>query len=289
MPENVARILHLASSGYAGGSERGALSLKTMRGGHALYEVPGGAFRVDDERFLVLNDAQPYEVLVERHVESFCVFFDAAFAGGVLRALRLDPTELLDEPFASDARVPELLIRTFPMTGDVGRTLQAAREASAGGWLTPERLEEGAARLLEGVWRLSGEVRAQQGRLPWSRASTRAEVERRVTRARDFAEAYLAGDVSLVTLARVANLAPHHFLRAFRAVVGETPHAYVTRRRLERARLLIRNGESVGRAALDVGFTSPTSFTAAYKKRFGRAPSTEQPRNFEEVRRAEVP
>lgn len=271
-----ATVLHGRSAGYEGGTARGSLSLKTMRGGRALYQVERAAFRVDDERFLVLNDAQPYRVEVDEAVESFCLFFHAEFAAEVLRALRASPDALLDEPRREGARVPELLVRTFPTAHPLGGLLAAARDASERGGLGATALEARSIEMLEALWRLAGEVRAEQGRLPWSRAATRAEVDRRVTRAREYAEAYLARPLTVRDLADVAHLAPHHFLRAFRAVTGETPHAYLARRRVERAHALLRLGRSVGDAAADVGFESPTSFAAAYRRRFGRAPSQDR-------------
>ncbi|WP_170131228.1 helix-turn-helix domain-containing protein [Deinococcus yavapaiensis] len=283
------RLLHESSLGFFGTSERGALSLKTMRRGAALYEVGRARYRVDDDCFLVLNDHQPYAVDVDRNVESFCVFFHPAFAAGVLRALRLTPAALLDAPFDTSARVPELLVRTYPQRHPLGRRLRAARLLNERHALHGPRVEQLALTLLDDLYRLAGEVRDEAGRLPWARAATREETYRRVQRARDYAEASLHAPVTLAELADVANLAPHHFLRAFKVVTGETPHAFLTRRRLERARRLLREGMPVGRAALDVGFSSPTSFTAAYKQRFGAPPSHEEKTsNSEEVAASDV-
>lgn len=47
-------------------------------------------------------------------------------------------------------------------------------------------------------------------------------------------QSHLDGDLELATLARVACLAPYHFHRVFRSLVGETTAQYVRRLRLER-------------------------------------------------------
>jgi AraC family transcriptional regulator len=52
-------------------------------------------------------------------------------------------------------------------------------------------------------------------------------------------EDHLAEDLSLSTLAAVASLSPYHFARLFKESTGLSPHQYVTRRRVERARLLL--------------------------------------------------
>lgn len=278
------RVLHESSLGFQGESEHGALSLKTMRRGPATYEVGRARYRVDDHVFLLLNDEQPYEVQVDPHVESFCVFFDASFAAGVLHALRQAPDWLLDDPRPQGAGLPELLVRTYPLAHPLGRQLHAARHLARQRALHGPLVEQLAVSLLDGLYHLTGEVRADARRLPWARAATREETYRRVTRAREYAEASLHEPLTLTELASVANLAPHHFLRAFKAVVGETPHAHLTRRRVERAHSLLQGGRPVGPVALEVGFASPTSFTAAYKQRYGMPPSrTMQMRNPEEV------
>ena len=46
-------------------------------------------------------------------------------------------------------------------------------------------------------------------------------------------------------MARAALMSPAHFSRKFRAAYGETPYAYLMTRRIERAKALLRQGESV--------------------------------------------
>jgi hypothetical protein len=54
----------------------GWLSIKSFVQGEALYKAEGGQIRLDDQRFLVLNDGQDYSIDIdaEQPVESFCVF-----------------------------------------------------------------------------------------------------------------------------------------------------------------------------------------------------------------------
>ena len=78
---------------------------------------------------------------------------------------------------------------------------------------------------------------------------------------------------TLEDLSSVAGLSVNHFLRSFRKTFGETPHAYVLRRRLESARtLLVISDRSVGAVALRLGFASPAHFVAAFRVRMGVTP-----------------
>ncbi|MBX9600388.1 MAG: helix-turn-helix domain-containing protein [Bryobacteraceae bacterium] len=89
-----------------------------------------------------------------------------------------------------------------------------------------------------------------------------------------YIQARLDEDLSLDVLSAKASLSPAHFQRTFRALVGESPKAYVARLRLERAafRLLIHDATLLD-IALDCGFRNPETFTRAFRRRFGIAPS----------------
>lgn len=80
--------------------------------------------------------------------------------------------------------------------------------------------------------------------------------------------------LDLEALAAPACMAPLHFHRVFRGLVGETPLQLHRRLRLERAawRLAHRPGESVLRIALDAGYDTHESFTRAFREAFCRAP-----------------
>jgi AraC-like DNA-binding protein len=99
-----------------------------------------------------------------------------------------------------------------------------------------------------------------------------------VRRLRDFVESRLADDVDVPMLAGVVGLSPAHFARAFVGTVGMTPFDYLMTRRLARAReLLERTDRSALAIALDVGFKTPSHFTARFRREFGVTPREIRP------------
>lgn len=58
---------------------------------------------------------------------------------------------------------------------------------------------------------------------------------------------------------------------------GDSPAAYIRRRRLESARRLLLTGKPVRRAALMTGFNDPDTFGRAFKREFGITPSSVLP------------
>jgi AraC-like DNA-binding protein len=97
---------------------------------------------------------------------------------------------------------------------------------------------------------------------------------RHLLRAKDLADARYAEPLTVADLAAAAGLSRAHFSREFRRTFGESPHAYLLTRRLERAAALLRDTDrSVAEICLDVGLTSVGSFTTSFKRTFGQTPT----------------
>jgi transcriptional regulator GlxA family with amidase domain len=99
-------------------------------------------------------------------------------------------------------------------------------------------------------------------------------LNRRMLRARDAMDRTYAQPLDIPSLARIAHVSEAHFIRTFRATFGETPHRYLQRRRVERAMFLLSQTERpVTDICLDVGFTSPGTFSRTFREIVGRSPS----------------
>ncbi len=80
--------------------------------------------------------------------------------------------------------------------------------------------------------------------------------------------------LDLEELAAPARMAPLHFHRVFRGLVGETPLQLHRRLRLERAAHRLADGsDSVLRVALDAGYETHEAFTRAFRAAFGVSPT----------------
>jgi AraC-like DNA-binding protein len=93
-------------------------------------------------------------------------------------------------------------------------------------------------------------------------------------RARDLIDRSYAEPLDLDALAREAGYSRFHFARGFATTYGETPRAYLTRRRIERAKTLLRSANlSVTEICMLVGFSSVGSFSARFHELVGQSPS----------------
>ncbi len=97
---------------------------------------------------------------------------------------------------------------------------------------------------------------------------------RHLLRAKDLADARYAEPLGVEDLARAAGLSRAHFSREFRRTFGESPHAYLLTRRLERAAALLRNTDnSVAEICLAVGLQSIGSFTTSFSRTYRCSPT----------------
>jgi AraC-like DNA-binding protein len=97
---------------------------------------------------------------------------------------------------------------------------------------------------------------------------------RHLLRAKDLADARYVEPLDVDDLAAVAGLSRAHFSREFRRAFGESPHAYLLTRRLERAAALLRDTDrSVADICFSVGLQSVGSFTTSFTRTFGCSPT----------------
>ena len=86
--------------------------------------------------------------------------------------------------------------------------------------------------------------------------------------------------LDVAEVARSAFMSPAHFSRQFRAAYGETPYGYLMTRRIERAMLLLRQGDmSVTEVCMAVGCTSLGSFSSRFSELVGESPSAYKARD----------
>ncbi|MER5422899.1 AraC family transcriptional regulator [Streptosporangium roseum] len=103
-----------------------------------------------------------------------------------------------------------------------------------------------------------------------------AREDRAVRRAREILHERLVDPPTLEDLARAVQAKPFALIRAFKAVTGLPPHAYLNTLRVRRARGLLDSGTSAAQVATDVGFTDQAHLTRHFKRIVGVPPGAYQ-------------
>lgn len=95
----------------------------------------------------------------------------------------------------------------------------------------------------------------------------------RLRKAKEIMLAHLATGIATPEIARHVGLSPHHFLRAFAAATGQTPHQWMLAERVDRGMALLRKGKhSITEIALELGFSSSSHFATHFRKITGVTP-----------------
>jgi AraC-like DNA-binding protein len=169
----------------------------------------------------------------------------------------------------ADVRSPE---RELPcgmaaLMAAVGYALSGDQEqARLSARIALDALDAEIAAKTSGVPRTAGLDPSKPGRsglAPWQ-----------VRRVATYMEHNLANSIRCEDLARVTGLSVSHFMRAFRASFGAPPHAYLMRRRMERAQhLMLSTDTTIGRIALDCGFADQSHLTRLFRRIVGESPA----------------
>ena len=211
-------------------------SLRTMQRGTELLTLGARRLRLDADAWLATNAG------ADRHsrygAEEAGRTLVVVFAQGALAQARCAADGEPDEaaPPGAGARFLETL---QPHGGAVSRHLRLiaraarARPADALWW------DERIALLLDAALDADAALQDRAVALGAQKASTRRELLRRVLIASDHIQSHYDRPLALAEIAAAAHLSPFHLVRLFRQVHGITPHAFLTRKRLQVALRLL--------------------------------------------------
>lgn len=105
-------------------------------------------------------------------------------------------------------------------------------------------------------------------------------IYKRIVQAKLFIDVHFAEEIDLDNISDEAYFSKFHFIRLFKSMYGKTPHHYLVKVRIEKARLLLEKEMTVTDVCHAVGFNSVTSFSTLFKKSTGMAPSVYQQQHW---------
>src|SRR5262245_37836905 len=127
----------------------------------------------------------------------------------------------------------------------------------------PETARTTALRLVTMLSRSAPEPACARGGLaPWQKRKIEQYLRDRVQQ-----------QVGLDELAQHVSLSVSHFCRAFKRTFGTTPHTYLVRLRLARAReMMLKTGSELGQIALACGFSDESHLCRTFRRETGETP-----------------
>jgi AraC family transcriptional regulator len=185
-------------------------------------------------------------------------------------------TKMAAEVSDGSTQTPEVLnvlAQSDPVAAHVGATLH--RELAGGPTTCTKLFVDGASQMLAAHILRHYCVTSIAGRTAVSTFSPR-----KFQKLREYIDENLAKPLGLDELAAELGMSTYHFARIFKRSFGETPHGYVTRIKMERAKtLLLEKQWTVQRIARRLGFSSASHFSVRFQQQVGLSP-----REFRRIR-----
>lgn len=98
----------------------------------------------------------------------------------------------------------------------------------------------------------------------------------KLQQATDYIQAYLDQDIKLTDLANTVGMSQYYFCRLFKQSMSMTPHQYVIRQRVERAKQLLRQDLLITDVAFECGFAHQSHLSRHFRRLVGVSPKTFQ-------------
>jgi len=217
------------------------LSVKAAWSGREHYYLAERRLTVDDDTYLILNDGQSYASAATdpEPVESFSVFFRPALADEVFGSIATPPARALDDGAEPPGRARAFAEHLRPHDATVTPVLQEIRASVAAGVDDELHYETQLVQLLERMCVAEGDFQRGPERFEAARATTRAELHRRVMLAADFIHSNYTRPIVLDDIAAAAHLSKYYLVRLFSDVHGLAPHRFLLRKRVAAARRLL--------------------------------------------------
>jgi AraC family transcriptional regulator len=176
------------------------------------------------------------------------------------RPLEPGPQTTAPEPFfAADQHFHLVANSLVQLLETARRELERDRELAKTSLITASRILHSE---IEHCSAVNGHPRG--GLAPWQIARLQAYIDSNLHRT-----------LYIRNLSAVARRSPAHFSRKFKLAFGEPPHAYVVRRRLERAcHLMMISAASLSEIALSVGFSDQAHLCRLFRRTFGQSPAS---------------
>ncbi|GAB3552214.1 helix-hairpin-helix domain-containing protein [Spirosoma fluminis] len=110
-------------------------------------------------------------------------------------------------------------------------------------------------------------------KIPATHEATQKDLHKKLKLALTYMTKYPQEKITITQLADLAHLSPYHFIRLFRSAYELTPLQYLTRQRLKKASLLLKESDAtVGNIVSQCGFENESAFIRLFRKEFRMTP-----------------
>ena len=236
---------------------KGPLSIFTNLKGSSFVESDQTRAKLTEDTFFVSNADQLYTLEMDLPVETFNIHIGEKLSEEVLYACIHNESYLIDNAEVENKQTPNFYNKLYCKTPLFkGIVTQLSTSVSK----TEE--QELLGSLVDHLVAQTHHIKKQERSLNSLKESTRKEILKRLFLATDYIYGHYQNEILLEELSQISCLSKFHFLRVFKSTFNETPHQFITRLRIEKAKEYLKEKSlTVKDIAHKVGFADASSFS----------------------------
>ena len=267
-------VIHSYLSHFQKEVKDSGLSIKLAHKGDEHYFIKNQRLSISPGEYLLVNRHQSFDCYLNasQPVEAFCLYLSKNTILDTIKVLQSSEHQLLEHWGEHPQKEPQFLEKVYRTDEDeLGQYLEQIRPLLVHNQL--DDLDNFFYTLAEKLLISQSRINQQVNNINAARRSTREELFRRLSYAKAYIHDNFQKDIQLEELSKAATLSKYHLLRTYREAFGITPYRQVLDLRLQHATQRLGYDETLEDIALSLGFSDRRSFTKAFKKRYGCAPS----------------
>jgi len=257
-------------------NEKSDFSIRLAFTGNEEYFLADKALKIYPGYFLVLNEGTSYQrkIYTDTPASTFSVQFSRTFLGDFHRSMVCSDDELLDLPFDNNDYCPTFHETLYPFKNDLMFNVLHLKHHFDAGENNELLMNEYLRHTLLLFYQVyNKEIHVNSNQLNLVKPCTRREIFKRLNNVKDYMISNYSRLISVEELSRVACLSECHLYKLFKELYNCSPHQYLLKIRLQRAKHLLNNTDySVNEIVGMVGFENSSSFIRLFKRNFAATP-----------------
>ncbi|RZK76543.1 MAG: AraC family transcriptional regulator, partial [Pedobacter sp.] len=224
--------------------QTGKYAINILSSGQASYTIGKRQLTLFPGSFIFLNHDTSYSNKIDSPVQvnTFSVLFDPDFVADFEYAIVADSATLLDCSACRKNGKPLFVESIYPLQGDMKFTLSHLKKHIDNGMDDQLLLSEYLHHCLLNYYNLyHSEVTDREASLKFLNRSTKFEILKRLSIAKDYIISNYNKNIRLEDIAQMSCLSVNHLLRTFKQAYRQSPHQFLTNFRLQQAKYYLKN------------------------------------------------
>lgn len=254
------------------------IAVKYVQKGEVGFELNKRQNEILQQQYFLVDRGSDNAAFISaaQPAEGLCIFIDNQVISDIFFTITHKDEDSLSDPDAFRNASLDIVEGLYNASDDIfsNSLKQLSIKSSFNNGLLGEFSEEDFYVLVKHLVHQQQHIYHLVQRVAAKKSLVRKENFRRVQQARNYIHDNLGETLGIEELAKIANMSPFHFMRSFKRIYKMPAYQYIIEQRLQWAlQLLLQRKLTMTEIARSTGFEDIFTFSKAFKKRFGVAPS----------------